>query len=292
MGWLKPEEDLIDPEFRGDWAHLRERAAPAAVPEADTSAVGTTVRGLRLDGAVIAVIEVALDRGFDVCPVPELLGVPLMAKRLAPDEAQQEPDGAMRSLVLNRLMSTPGIGLPLAWQTGGPSAPLPPVLLARGDGVPFGASDFECLKEFFVELDHEVPLDRHERMYQPGEFRQWVSHWTHSSAMDGGRADADLAAFEDLEPAFEHRFPLGVRVTARDLTGKAELNGASGVVAKHDAARRRVGVEFGQPHGLLSLKPANLDLDPEARRRELLRTSPLRTPMVAGRQRPTQSRRS
>lgn len=287
MGWLKPEEDLIDPEFRGDWAHLRERAAPAATP-ANTSAVGTTVRGLRLDGAVLAAVEVDLDRGFDVCPVPELLGLPLMAKRLGADEAQEEPDSGMRSLVLNRLMSTPGIGLPLAWQTGGPSAALPPVLLARGDGVPFGRNEFECLKEFFVELDHEEPADRHERMYQPHQFTAWIGHWTRSVAFDGARADADIVAFEDLEPAFEHRFPIGVRVTARGLTAKAELNGKSGVVAKYDAAKRRVGVEFERPHGLLSLKPSNLDLDPEARRRELLRE---KGPSAGtGRQRPSPSR--
>ena len=51
--------------------------------------------------------------------------------------------------------------------------------------------------------------------------------------------------------------------------------GRSGVVAKYDVARRRVGVEFGRQHGgLLSLRPANLDLDPEARRRELMREKP------------------
>ncbi len=45
---------------------------------------------------------------------------------------------------------------------------------------------------------------------------------------------------------------------AANLAAKPELNGRVGVVTKYDEAKLRVGVEFAQPYGLLSLKHTNL----------------------------------
>jgi hypothetical protein len=73
-----------------------------------------------------------------------------------------------------------------------------------------------------------------------------------------------------LWQALEHRFPLNVRVTATG-TSRDALNGRSGLVRKYDGGKGRVGVEFAPPHGLVSLRPANLVIEPEARREELLR---------------------
>ena len=53
------------------------------------------------------------------------------------------------------------------------------------------------------------------------------------------------------------RLPVGARVEARDLK-RAEINGRVGVVERHDEAKRRVGVRFGEPHGLLSIPARNL----------------------------------
>ena len=146
MGWLKPEEDLIDPEFRGDWAHLREQPGEPPAGPAATTARGQVVQGLRLDGGSVQPEEFVLDGSFDVCPVPEMMGVPLMAKRLDAADGREEPSDEMRAFVLTRLMTAPGLGLPLSWCAAGPAAPMPPVLLARGDGVRVGPSDLACLQ--------------------------------------------------------------------------------------------------------------------------------------------------
>ena len=55
------------------------------------------------------------------------------------------------------------------------------------------------------------------------------------------------------------------------LMSKPELNGKLGTVVEYDEPKLRVGVEFAPPHGLVSLRPANLVIEPEARREELLR---------------------
>ena len=91
MGWLKPEVDLIDPEFRGDWAHLREQPGDPPAGPATVTARGQRVQGLRIDGDSVTQEEFVLDGGFDVCAVPEMMGLPLMAKRLHGEEAHEEP---------------------------------------------------------------------------------------------------------------------------------------------------------------------------------------------------------
>ena len=58
MGWLLPEESLIDPELRGDWAHLRERPGEAPGGAVAVTARNSQVTGVRVDGAVLTVEEV------------------------------------------------------------------------------------------------------------------------------------------------------------------------------------------------------------------------------------------
>merc|ERR1712226_1271599 len=61
-------------------------------------------------------------------------------------------------------------------------------------------------------------------------------------------------AFFDLLPDLAMRFPKGSRVKACGLS-KAELNGIIGEVAgRFDQEKLRVGVNFPEPHGLLSIK--------------------------------------
>ena len=113
MGWLKPEVDLIDPEFRGDWAHLRDQPGDPPAGPATITARGQQVQGLRIDGETVTQEDFVLDGGFDICPVPEMMGLPLMAKRLDGAEASEEPSDAMRSFLLTQLLTAPGLGPPL-----------------------------------------------------------------------------------------------------------------------------------------------------------------------------------
>ena len=52
-----------------------------------------------------------------------------------------------------KLMTTPGLGLPLTWNQNGDGTKLPPVLACRSDGVSFSENDWSCLCEFFEYLD-------------------------------------------------------------------------------------------------------------------------------------------
>ena len=103
MGWLKPEVDLIDPEFRGDWAHLRAQPGDPPAGPVNVTARGERVWGLRLDGDSVTEEELVLDGGFDVCAVPEMMGLPIMAKRLHGEEAREEPCAATRAFLLTQV---------------------------------------------------------------------------------------------------------------------------------------------------------------------------------------------
>ncbi len=67
-------------------------------------------------------------------------------------------------------------------------------------------------------------------------------------------------AFAEVNPCFDHRFPIGIQVRAVGLAAKPELNGRLGIVKKYDEPKLRVGVEFAPPFGLLSLKHTNLEM--------------------------------
>ena len=43
-----------------------------------------------------------------------------------------------------KLMTTPGLGLPLTWNQNGAGTKLPPVLACRSDGIPFTKDDWAC----------------------------------------------------------------------------------------------------------------------------------------------------
>ena len=67
--------------------------------------------------------------------------------------------------------------------------------------------------------------------------------------------------------------PQWAQVQAIGLSAKPELNGLVGTVIKYDEPKLRVGVEFPQPFGLLSLKHTNLGQAPggaKARAKRLL----------------------
>jgi hypothetical protein len=74
-----------------------------------------------------------------------------------------------------KLMSTPGLGLPLTWNQNGAGTPLPPILACRSDGQPFTHQDWACLCEFHEYLeDNYVPGD-HLWYTNKVEFAKWVA---------------------------------------------------------------------------------------------------------------------
>ena len=95
--------DLIDPEFRGDWAHLRAQPGDPPAGPVNVTARGERVWGLRLDGDSVTEEELVLDGGFDVCAVPEMMGLPIMAKRLHGEDAREEPCAATRAFLLTQV---------------------------------------------------------------------------------------------------------------------------------------------------------------------------------------------
>ena len=198
---------------------------------------------------------------FDFVPVALLLGVPLMFQRLV--EIPTEGEGAEEvryetKMYIYKLMTTPGLGLPLTWNQNGAGTPLPPVLACRSDGVPFTQDDWACLCEFHEYLDENYVAEEQLWYMNRAEFKKWVGLWTRGQCLKGHLANP--YAYAEINPCFDHRFPVGIQVRATGLAAKPELNGRLGTVKKYDEAKLRVGVEFAAPFGLLSLKHTNLEM--------------------------------
>ena len=92
------------------------------------------------------------------------------------------------------------------------------------------------------------------------EFKKWVKIYVRGKCLQREGGDVS-GAFPEIAPCFDQRFPVGLKVRAVGLAAKPELNGRVGTVAKHDEAKLRVGVEFAPPHGLLSLKHTNVEVE-------------------------------
>ena len=274
MGWLKPAESLLEPKGIWEEAH-RDPAPDGPVPEPAEGvvALGKTVRGVRLGGKGadrIAELDLEarnsqdcadhewlLDNTFDFCPVPLLLGVPLMFKRLDLGEGPQREELRYETkMYIYKLMTTPGLGLPLTWNQNGAGTPLPPIAVARSDGEPFTTQDWTCLCEFHEYLDENYVAREHLWYTNKVEFKKWVNIWVKGQCY---RTIVDLpCAFPEIAPVLEYRFPLGMKVKADGLAAKPELNGRVGTVVKYDEGKGRVGVEFAPPFGILSLKHSNI----------------------------------
>lgn len=297
MGWLKPADGLLEP--KGYWDAHRDPPPDGPVPEPAEGCVadGKTVRGVRIGGAgALAIMEqngqlyrmrqddvetrksldctndefVLDEKSFDYVPIALLLGVPLMFKRLV--EIPTEGEGAEElryetKMYVYKLMTTPGLGLPLTWNQNGAGTKLPPVLVARSDGVPFTQDDWACLVEFHEWLDENYVDKEHLYYTNKAEFKKWVGIWTRGACL---KKDSNCYAFAEINPCFESRFPIGLEVRAVGLAAKPELNGRKGTVQKYDEAKLRVGVEFAPPFGLLAIKHSNLELVDPAERSSML----------------------
>ncbi|KAL1496298.1 hypothetical protein AB1Y20_016260 [Prymnesium parvum] len=206
--------------------------------------------------------------GFEHVPTALRLGFPLMFKRLheVQDATGETLEPAQRIYIFS-LMETPGLGLPITWNLNGKATKLPPLLAVRSDGVPFTRQDWKCLTEFQRYLEETYIQFERPWHYTPADFKKWVRIFVNSQCLM--KTQEHPEAFADIDPCLDRRFPLGLRVKAVGVS-KEELNGRVGTVEKYDLARGRVGVLFAQPYGLLSLKAANLYIDPAERATKLL----------------------
>lgn len=274
MGWLKPAESLLEPKGIWEDAH-RDPAPDGPVPEPAEGilALGKTVQGVRIGGKGADKLmeldlearksmdckdqEMVCDKEFDFVPVALLLGIPLLFKRLELGTGSDREELRYETkMYVYKLMTTPGLGLPLTWNQNGAGTPLPPLLVCRSDGEPFTHQDWACLCEFHEYLDENYPAPEQPWYTNKAEFKKWAHIWVQGQCY---KKEAKLpCAFPEIAPCFEYRFPLGMKVEASGLAAKPELNGRIGVVTKYDEAKLRIGVEFAPPYGLLSLKHSNL----------------------------------
>ena len=312
MGWLKPAEALLEP--KPIWDTHRDPPPDGPVPEPAEGVVadGQVVRGVRIGAAgALEILDIDVDHRkardcleeditvdaltFEFVPIALLLGVPLMFKRCEMSDEQvvdvaSTALGASEPIMCNKeelryetkmyvykLMTTPGLGLPLTWNQNGEGTKLPPVLACRSDGQPFTRADWMCLCEFHEYLDENYVSQEHLWYINKPEFKKWVGLWVKSKCLNSTGGDQSCA-FPEINPCFEHRFPVGLSVKACNLAAKPEVNGRVGTVVKYDEAKLRIGVEFAQPYGLLSLKHTNLTLtDGGAARSKMLMSKYERT---------------
>mmetsp|Transcript_11220 Transcript_11220/g.22683 ORF Transcript_11220/g.22683 Transcript_11220/m.22683 type:complete len:399 (-) Transcript_11220:418-1614(-) len=156
-----------------------------------------------------------------------------------------------------KLMTTPGLGLPLTWNQNGTGTRLPPILACRSDGLPFTSDDWMCLCEFQEYLDENYVAKEHLWYTNKVEFKKWAEIYVRGRCY--GKENTVVSAFPEIAPCFEFRFPLGLKVQATGLSAKPELNGLTGVVTKYDEPKLRIGVQFPPPYGLLALKHTNIE---------------------------------
>jgi hypothetical protein len=111
-------------------------------------------------------------------PPQLLVGVPLMFKRLPMGEGDDAEELRYETkMYVYRLMTTPGLGLPITWNQNGEGTKLPPVLACRSDGVPFTPADWACLCEFHEYLDEKYVRGEQLWYTNKQEFKKWVGIW-------------------------------------------------------------------------------------------------------------------
>ena len=170
---LRAQESLLEPKGIYDSHRGPPPDGPVPEPEEGVVADGQLVQGVRIGAAgALEIDELDLDQrkrddclaeefvldaaGFDFVPVALLLGVPLMFKVLREVPTEGEKAEELRyetKMYVYKLMTTPGLGLPITWNQNGAGTKLPPVLACRSDGVPFTEDDWSALCEFHEYLD-------------------------------------------------------------------------------------------------------------------------------------------
>eukprot|EP00929_Paragymnodinium_shiwhaense_P006357 TRINITY_DN10962_c0_g1_i1.p1 TRINITY_DN10962_c0_g1~~TRINITY_DN10962_c0_g1_i1.p1 ORF type:complete len:255 (+),score=37.49 TRINITY_DN10962_c0_g1_i1:62-826(+) len=229
--------------------------------------------GVRIDGSrVTEEADVVIDDSFEDVPLAQLVGIPLKVKRCLVLPSLDEVDGrggtndsfGFRSMA--KMMADPSTGFPpepwnkaVGVQAATCQGPWPVLLAVRSDSLPFSPAEWEVLDDWLTTTttiaDAAVRRGKEvAHLYTPDAFRQHLL-----KAMSGALSNMrSPLSFMDIVCELQVRFPKGAKVKANSLS-KEEVNGCVGTVTgTWDEEKQRVGVDFGQPHGLLSVKAVNL----------------------------------
>jgi hypothetical protein len=228
-------------------------AAAAQTPQAslfETAAAGEAanvkpVEGIGIWGDQFSDEKVVLDgsRDFVPVPTPQLLGVPLMAKRLSDGSngPEQQPPASLNLIV--RLMSDPRTGLaPADWQYGGAAA-APKVLLARGDGKPFTVGAWAAIDDYMVMVFDDEPSNYKRRLT-----KKHFGKYLHGYHM------------QPIEPSLHSiAYPKGLSCEIQGVQSDETLNGMVGRVFGWKAnGRIKLKIETDMFEREIALKPQNL----------------------------------
>jgi len=234
---------------------------------------GTPIEGIEIRGSQIIKVEVLADSSFEMSPFASSLCIPLQLRLNYATDGEPEMVSSTNRLLALRLMTEPGIGLPMTWQSVATNSTgaLPPMLVTRADGVPFREAEWQVLAEYVQFADEEL---EEQQARKPSVFANFVcSHLLRIG--DGAESLFHPPGqvplyFIDVVPALAIRVPPRSTVRPRRLKGQPELNGRMGTVVKYDEAKLRVGVEFPAPMGVVSIRASNLEITPRERSRKLL----------------------
>mmetsp|Transcript_10156 Transcript_10156/g.22877 ORF Transcript_10156/g.22877 Transcript_10156/m.22877 type:complete len:346 (-) Transcript_10156:152-1189(-) len=203
------------------------------------------VAGVRVHGGTAVDADVHIDDTFRSVPVPTLMGVPLMWKKMSGTGGD---DSGITNNIIVKVMADPESGFaPMEWQYGGAIGPAPPVVLARKDKVPFSSEDFWAMFDYIgrwldVLGEQDDSIATNARINKAA-FRKFVAN-----EVEAGH----------IEPTtlLSVQYPLGSLVELDGLAA-AELNGMQGEVAQY--SRDRVGVQVPGRY-VMAIKPQRLRL--------------------------------
>jgi hypothetical protein len=214
----------------------------------ETPAVGVatsiqTVDGIGIWGMRFSVEKVELNGvGEVLVPTPQLLGVPLVARRVSgADTGRADPQRFSMNLIV-RFMSEPTTGLaPPDWQYGGCKGDPPKVLLARTDGKPFTVNAWAAIDDYMVNVFEDDDPANYKRRLTKSAFGRFL-HGYHMP----------------IEPSLVNlAFPKGSRFQIQGVQSDGALNGQFATVCGWKA-NGRVKVKVAGSDREIALKVQNL----------------------------------
>lgn len=124
-------------------------------------------------------VEVEADWNFEMSPLAASLCIPLQLRVAESGHPDHVPtvESSLNRMVVLRLMTEPGIGLPMTWQSLA-AGTLPSVIVTRADGVPVTPAEWRVIGEYLKYADEELDEEETRR---PSVFRDFVCGLLHGT---------------------------------------------------------------------------------------------------------------